>query len=545
MANLWIFAEQAPRSVELPKKVVTVGRGKNNTIQVKDPTISKRHARLIQNPKGWWIEDLGSVNGTWISDKRVTRLQRLTSGVRFRLGQHEFSLDESSVNEDDRTELEGRGTIFRTLQAIPDGWDADATVPMKPPDSADDSKLVESTIEQSVALRSTAISGLVANDEVGSETLEEKKLRLIRSVGEAVIDMTELEEVAKEILEILVDEINADRAFLCLFSEDNKHGLPIASVGVSAGEKVVFSRTVCREMLENRAGVLIQKGDDGSAVSASLAAMEVSSTICVPLWTKDRIMGFMSMDINRSRRAFSTRDLELLISVSHQAAIGVERARLTEVAARDRKQRDYLGKYLDHKIVRSVLTSGEEEDPLAPREQMVTTMFCDIASFTKLSEGMAPTALATLIHDHFTAMTEILFGHNGTVDKYIGDAVMALFGAPVPDAQAPEYAVRAALEMMKHVENTTNPTVRLRCGIATGLAVVGNIGSSQRREYTAIGDPVNVASRLEMFARPDEIVVDEETAKALGDEFELNDIGAIDVRNRHEPVRVFQVVPLI
>ncbi|MEM7477831.1 MAG: adenylate/guanylate cyclase domain-containing protein [Planctomycetota bacterium] len=447
------------------------------------------------------------------------------------MGQHEFSLDETELEDDSKAEMEGRGTIFRTLPAMPPE-PAEGTAPMP-------------VTPKSEALLSSAIHGLGSEmkEDARKESLEERKLRLIRSVGEAVIDVIELSTVAHEILHILVDELQPDRGFLCLFSENNDRGLPIASYGLAPDEPVTFSRTVCREMLQNRAGVLIEKGDDNAAVSASLAAMEIFSTICVPLWTKDRIMGFMSMDITSSARSFTTRDLELLISVSHQAAIGVERARLEEVAIKERKRRDYLCQYLDHKIIHSVLNSQEEEDPLAPHLQEVTTMFCDIASFTKMSEGLAATELAAFVQEHFTAMTEILFSHNGTVDKYIGDAVMALFGAPVLDPKAAEYAVRAAVEMRKHAQGSSDPRIRLRFGIATGQAVVGNIGSSQRREYTAIGDPVNVAARLESFARPGEIVVDEATARGLDDEFELTDIGDIDVRNRQEPVRVYQVEP--
>lgn len=541
MANLWIFGEQTPQSVELNDRVVTIGRGKKNTVRVKDPTISKRHARLIKNQTGWWIEDIGSVNGTWIESDRVSRLRRLDQGTRFRLGQHEFSLDETVLEEDSRVDIEGRGTLFQTLPAMPDDSVERSTVPLDL--SSGISSLVTAETPPTEQRQTLQTSPIEENETHASavESLGERKLRLIRAVGEAVIDVTELSAVAQRILQILVDEIRADRAYLCLFSDGAVHGLPIATIGVNPGEKIVLSRAVCKEMLDNRAGVLIQRGDDDAPVSASLDAMAVNSTICVPLWTKDRIMGFMSMNSSQPIRSFTKTDLELLISVSHQAAIGVERARLMEAAARERKRFDYLCQYLDHKIVHSVLTSNEEEDPLVPKERTVTTMFSDIASFTKMSEGMDPTALATFVHDHFTAMTEILFANNGTVDKYIGDAVMALFGAPVADEKAAVYAVRAAIQMQRHADSYVSQQVRLRCGISTGTAVVGNIGSAQRREYTAIGDPVNIAARLQDFARPGEIVVDESTAKGLSDEFELEDIGEIDVRNRTEPVRVFQV----
>jgi len=215
---------------------------------------------------------------------------------------------------------------------------------------------------------------------------------------------------------------------------------------------------------------------------------------------------------------------------------------LGELALEERRHRDYLAQFFDHKLIKSVLTSESVDDPLAPREQVVTVLFGDVVGFTKMSEGMPPQDLANFIQDHFTNMTDILFKHNGTVDKYIGDAVMALFGAPVKDPEAPKKAVLAALAMRDFVKGNSDPPVEMRFGIATGTAVVGNIGSAQRREYTAIGDTVNVASRLETLARTSEIVVDENTSRALKDAFQLQAMGRIEVRNRRESVQAFTVL---
>ena len=531
MPTLWIFGRKSPRSIELKEPEVTIGRAEGNTIRVKDPTISKRHARLFEKNGAWHIEDLGSVNGTWLYDERIEQA-RLEPGTKFKLGKHEFRLDEYEVEEDSIQEITSRGTMFTSMQAIPsavfqeqvfeaeDDEDSQLSrigVALKPPDGFD-------------------------RKSTQQESFEEKKLRLMRTVGEAVIHLTELNGVAEEILGIMVEELGADRGFICQFAEDGSAGLPLASYGVDPSEKVVFSKTVCNEMLNNRSGILMSQESESRAISASLEQSQVRSTICVPLWTKDRITGFVSMDITQPGRAFSKEDLELLISVSHQAAIGLERSRLGELALEERRHRDYLCQFFDHKLIKSVLSSSSVDDPLAPREQVITVLFGDIVGFTNISEGMPPQDLAAFIQDHFTAMTDILFKHNGTVDKYIGDAVMALFGAPVGDDEAPKMAVEAALAMRQYVKDFSEPAVQLRFGIATGMAVVGNIGSAQRREYTAIGDTVNVASRLESFARPNEIIVDERTANALRDSFGMQTMGRIEVRNRQEPVQAFAIL---
>jgi adenylate cyclase len=144
-------------------------------------------------------------------------------------------------------------------------------------------------------------------------------------------------------------------------------------------------------------------------------------------------------------------------------------------------------------------------------------------------------------------MTEIIFAHGGTIDKYIGDAVMALFGAPVSSEDSPAAAVRAALEMRERMREFQLPggkggVLRARFGINTGLVVVGNIGSARRTEYTALGDAVNVASRLQTFARPNEICIDEVTNAKTSGEFVVEEIGTIDVKNRAQGVAVYKVL---
>lgn len=518
MATLWIFFPEEQQKVELDEGPVTIGRLEGNTIRIEEPTVSKRHACLTKDKQGWLVEDLGSANGTFFAGKRI-KSARLTAGSKFRIGRTEFLLDDTSIADDSESEFLNSGSIVTSVPAIPPGlYDEDGC------------------IRESLLLNDSQ-----QLQQKKKESVDEQKLRLIGTLGEAVIDVAEWSAVAATMLGIINREVKADRAFLCLFQDDETY-LPLASIGVVPQQPVRFSRTVLDRMRRERAGVLIRKAGEQGAEIGSLKAMNVQSTLCVPLWARNQIMGFMSFDIITSKRSFTRRHLELLVAVSHQAALALERARLAEIAERERHRRDYLGKYLDHKLLDALSVSTDGLDPLAPREQTVTVLFADIVSFTKISEGLTPSDLAAFVRDHMTTMTEILFAHDGTIDKYIGDAVMALFGAPVPSADARINAVRAALMMRDRAGKVEGSRVRLCLGISTGSAVVGNIGSSQRMEYTALGDSVNVASRLETFARPGEIVIDDTTRAALGDAFRLEEIGPIDVRNRIQPVRAFRVL---
>ncbi len=314
------------------------------------------------------------------------------------------------------------------------------------------------------------------------------------------------------------------------------------------GEQVRISRTVLKRVSEERTGVLINQsaGVTGN-MYRSLEEMSVHSTLCVPLWTGDKIIGLLSLDAMRADRTFTQQDLDVLLAIAHQAAMGIERGRLSQLVESEREMRSYLSKYLDNRIVERITHRTGGDDPLAPAERIVTVLFSDIVSFTKMSEGLEPSQVGGFIRDYLTAMTEIIFAHGGTIDKYIGDAVMALFGAPVPSENSATDAIKAALEMRDRVRDFQPPggkqgPLRVRFGINTGLVVVGNFGSARRTEYTAIGDAVNVASRLQTFARPNEICIDEETFAKTGGAFLVEEIGTVDVKNRAQPIAVYKVL---
>ncbi len=524
MATLWIFDGETPREFTLQSEPVTIGRVDGNTIRLNDRTVSKKHACIEQDDIGWKVTDLGSSNGTFL-DGREILTARLISGLRLRIGATEFVLDDTEMDEDGE-EFAGSGSIMTSIPAIPGGF----------LDTLNDEPTLAEGNDHSSTSKDSRVS------VAPRESLEERKLRLIREVGEALLNLSETTAVAQEILRILTTETKADRGFLCQFREDGSH-YPLASFGVHEGESIRFSRTVISKMMEEKSGVLIRQTTPSAVEISSLKVMNVQATLCVPLWTRKQIMGFVILDMLQEQRGFTTTHLDLLVAVAHQAALGVERSRFAEAVESERKRRDYLCQYLDHKIIQSVLSNqSSDDDPLAAQEKEITILFCDIVSFTKMSEHMPPADLARFVRDHLTAMTEILFGHDGTIDKYIGDAVMALFGAPVANPESATNAVRAAMEMKAFVSDLVEPSVRLRFGIATGPVIVGNIGSAQRVEYTALGDTVNVASRLEGLARPSEIVIDDTTRALLGPDFQVEEIGTIEVKNRIEPVQVFKVL---
>ncbi len=180
----------------------------------------------------------------------------------------------------------------------------------------------------------------------------------------------------------------------------------------------------------------------------------------------------------------------------------------------------------------------------------LTVFFCDIRSFTTISEALSATELKTLLNDFFTPLTEIIFKHNGTIDKYVGDMVMAFWGAPLDDPDHRSNAVNAALEMLEKVEELAPefdkrgyPEVKIGCGINTGMMNVGDMGSTYRRSYTVLGDAVNLGSRLEGLTKfyGIRLLVGEETANKL-DGFVLRLIDKVKVKGKHEAIECYEPI---
>jgi adenylate cyclase len=215
---------------------------------------------------------------------------------------------------------------------------------------------------------------------------------------------------------------------------------------------------------------------------------------------------------------------------------------------RDLIKRAFSG-YISRQVMDAITAKGDLS-ALNGQRRHITVLFSDIRGFTTLAEGMLPEAVVALLGEYFERMCDVVLRHQGTIDKFLGDGMMVIFGAPLDDPYQEEHAVGAAIEMQRELAKLTKvweakgrPLVRMGIGINSGAAVVGNIGSDQRMEYTAIGDTVNLASRLESASKElgFDIVVSEHTYQAVRPLFGWKFAGEVSVRGRIEPVRAYAV----
>jgi adenylate cyclase len=218
---------------------------------------------------------------------------------------------------------------------------------------------------------------------------------------------------------------------------------------------------------------------------------------------------------------------------------------------REQRERLRLSQFFSPAVLREVVRHRREQS-LGSSRRLVTVLFADIRGFTALSEKLQPEEVAEMLREYLTEMTEIVFKHGGTVDKYIGDCVMALYNVPLEDPDHALHAMQTALEMQERTlevsarwESRLGTAIRSGIGINTGEAVVGTLGSRQRLEYTAIGDTINLGSRLEALTKEHgvAIVISEFTRRRLADTFLTRELGEVTVRGRTQPVKIYGVLP--
>ena len=206
-----------------------------------------------------------------------------------------------------------------------------------------------------------------------------------------------------------------------------------------------------------------------------------------------------------------------------------------------------FARYVSQQVLDSVLKSGSGGAVLAGDRRRISVLFADIRGFSTLSEKLPPERVVEVLNEYFERMVDVVFRNQGTLDKFIGDGMMVIFGAPEDDPYQEEHALRTALEMQRELRKLASKwesegiLIRAGIGINSGPAVVGNIGSSRRMEYTAIGDTVNLASRLESATKElgVPILISEYTYNAVRGSFQMRQMGPVKVRGRSEPVLTY------
>ena len=361
-----------------------------------------------------------------------------------------------------------------------------------------------------------------------------------------------MDQILSKVVDLLFDFLPAERAVVVLREDTGRLVATLARQRGRAGTEAAetFSHTIVETVVRERVAVLTSDAltDDRFEAGQSIRIQQIRSAMCVPLWNRENVIGALHVDTPLRTGTFTADDLDLLTALGNFAAVAIERARLQGRVAREERIRERLARYHSPGVVEEIV-SEEPTGVEKVRTRDVSVFFADIVGFSTSAEEMAPDDLSRFLETVFTFAADAIFEQGGTLDKFIGDAVMAFFGAPIAQPDHPRRAVAAAAKLIEsltawNAERTRRgePKVAVRVGVNTGRAVVGDIGSDRRVDYTVLGNTVNVAARLEDYvAGPNEIVVGEETARLAGDSFVFEPLGEQRLKGLTKGLKAFRV----
>jgi adenylate cyclase len=307
-------------------------------------------------------------------------------------------------------------------------------------------------------------------------------------------------------------------------------------------------RAIVEQVMRDQVTLLSLDAQADERISGKTVMLQqVQSVICAPLMTGGKPLGVLYID-NKSQITFSPDDLDLLNAIAVQTSMALDNATAHDRLLHEAQAREAFGRFLPDHIVTEIMASPDSLN-LGGTNKVATIMFADVRGFTPLSEKLKPEEVVELLNEYFTNMTDIIFSHQGLLDKYIGDGLMALFGVAYAADEAPANAVKAAMDMQRKMVHLRegfykkfDSQVSIGIGINTGTITVGYIGSNRRMEYTGIGDAVNLAARLESNTKPSQILVSSATHALLKGEFPTRPLGKIMVKGKSEPQEVFEVL---
>lgn len=508
----------------LPDVPTVLGRSAECQVQISDPWISSMHAMFERRGSQLWLVDLESRNGTWVNEQKV-REAPLVPGYRLRFGKTEVELREGLTPRPLQPLLAENGTIVRYL--------ADMQAEQREPEPPDPQPRRDTDPS----------SRRITSRGQGSR----RQIAIVNDIGRALVDSPDLDTTLSRILHVVASAVRAERSTILLMDESG-HMLPRATE--PAGSPPRISETVVTAAAKGRAGLLTidAQQDLRFTGSQSVIAQGIRSCLCVPVWADNRILGMLVMD-RGFVDPFTADDLEVTTLVGYQAALAIERARYLAGVAEDEEQRRRLSRHFSPDVATLVTAQVQNgQDPLAPQARDdVTVLFADVQGFSGLYERLHPRELAKLLGDFYGSMSEAVFEQQGTFDKFVGDAIMAVFGAPVAMPDGAVRAMRCAFGMLARVDemNRGLPPDRrfgIRVGVNTGTVVAGNLGTPGRVEFSVLGDAVGVAARIEAMAAPGTIYVGRETARQAGGSFRFQDLGRRVPRGAAPPVDVLQAL---
>jgi adenylate cyclase len=399
----------------------------------------------------------------------------------------------------------------------------------------------------------------IVNDSFQKDALREENSRLktlipLYNLGEKFMASMSKKEILDELIETITRQTGSQRVSVMLYDENDECLRIAAARGIS--EDIIPKIRI--RPGEKIAGWVFQKGEpvilnggpeDNPMFAHLLSSKDIIASISFPLKAKDRRLGVLNVSKTEKGTLFSMSDIEMLSVICGQAVMALENLRIMEEKAEKTRMRTILEQYVSPEVANILISHGQ--NPMEIGEiRDITVLFADIRNFTPLVQSLPLETLRSFLNDFFNLFTEIIFNFDGTLDKFMGDALLAFFGAPIPLKEPHNSAVGSALMMHKKFEELrkiwadNNDKIReigLGVGISSGNIFLGNVGSHRRFDYTVIGVDVNIAQRLASIATSGQTLITRNVNERLNSDVLVKEESSQVLKGLKEAISIFSV----
>lgn len=513
---------------------MSIGRTEGNDLVLNHPSVSRKHAKIESRDEKWWVVDLKSTNGVKVNGNLVTEAN-VTAGDKISIGSVQIELKVlPSVNFTGESIFDNpSGTVIRRISDFNSEFGLD---------------VAEAAAKPAVG-RPPSEPGLQPSPAVSRE----KIFQVLVQVAKTLLQSEELNDVLNTVMDIIFRYLPVERGLILLFDAE---GNPVPKltkfIEGSDAQDIPISRTILKMVSEQQVSLMTSNALEDARLlgGKSIAIHGIRSAMCVPLWNRQRVIGAVQVDSPIHIGRFTEEDLDLLTALANFAAVAIERAQMAEKIEEERKIRARMERYHSPAVVDEIVKGSVSADENQIRAMEVSILFADISGFTTVSETKAPEEVAEFLSHFFSCAVESIFAYGGTLDKFIGDAVMAFFGAPLAQDDHADRAVLTGLMLQRLVGDWNEERakagldeVKVRVGINSGPAVVGNVGTEKRVDYTVLGASVNIAARLESgVAKPGQVVISSHTLERVMGSFETESLGEFALKGLQQKLPVYNVL---
>jgi adenylate cyclase len=376
-----------------------------------------------------------------------------------------------------------------------------------------------------------------------------ERLRLTWELTRDIGLERDLEQLLHKILMSLFKFVNADRAVILMREPDGSLAPRAAHRRDGTEAPIQVSSTILNHVMTERAAVLTHDAsmDFAASKGKSMILNRISSAIVVPLLHEKDVLGALWLD-SESLAQFQQKDLELVTAVGNQAAMFIQNNLLAKKIEQEIVTRERFSRLLSPNVAEQVISGKLEVKKGGVHVAECTVFNSDIRGFTRMSEGATAGVMVELLNEYFELMVETIFKYEGTLDKFMGDGIMAFWGAPVTHPDDAVRSVQCALDQMealgrfnrKRLEEG-HPALAVGMGLHTGPLVAGYVGSSKAMSYTVIGDTANTSARICGIALAGQVIVSEYTLARMGPRFEVEELPPAQLKGKEKPLRIFNV----